>query len=159
MGTLLQEPRPTLAPSAAPPGIVAWLGYGGLIPFVGLAAAALTVGTLAGIDCRHALIAYGAVILSFVGALHWGFAMTQTTLPTDERTAAWLWSVVPALLGWTALLLPTRAAALLLIAGFLVHYARDRHLTPLASLPAWYLPLRLRLTAVACLCVLAGAAR
>jgi Protein of unknown function (DUF3429) len=61
------------------PPHVAWLGYGGLLPFIGLA-------VLIGVDAHHAtlwsdaLVGYGAVILSFVGALHWGFAMSMPAL-------------------------------------------------------------------------------
>ena len=53
---------------------VCWLGYGGLIPFLALTPASL-------LDHQHgavwsdALYAYGAIILSFIGALHWGLAM------------------------------------------------------------------------------------
>ena len=37
--------------------------------------------------------------------------------------------------------------------GFIANYLRDRHLGRQAELPAWYLPLRLRLSAVACVCL------
>ena len=55
------------------PQIARLLGYGGLIPFAALAALAL--GSSQSAAWIHALIAYGAVILSFVGALHWAFGM------------------------------------------------------------------------------------
>ncbi len=35
---------------------------------------------------RLALLAYGACILSFVGALHWAFAMTASGLADGEQT-------------------------------------------------------------------------
>lgn len=135
-----------------PPAVVAWLGYGGLLPFVFL--------TLAGLlDRDHgplwsdALNAYGAIILSFVGALHWGFAMSLRGLNDSQRSAAFIWSVVPALLAWPALLMPAILAAPLLIAGFVANSLRDRHLGRQAELPAWYLPLRFRLSGVACVCL------
>ena len=56
------------------PRSAAWLGFGGLLPFIGLALTAF-VDRHHGIVWADALVAYGAVILSFVGALHWGFAM------------------------------------------------------------------------------------
>ncbi len=134
--------RPVLPP------LVAWLGYGGLLPF-----AAAALGTL--LDPTHrvlwqqALLGYGAVILSFVGALHWAFAMRE-----DEAAAGplYLWSVVPALAGWAALLLPlllTHGAvlgAVLLIGAFGAHYGQDRRLARRLTLPPWYLPLRLHLS-------------
>ena len=134
------------------PGSVAWLGYGGLLPFVGTALAIV-------VDPHHAdlwsdaLMAYGAVILSFVGALHWAFAMTLPDLTEQQRTARFVWSVVPALLAWPALLVDATMASFLLVPGFVAHYLQDRRLVRSQSLPDWYLPLRFRLTSVACLCL------
>lgn len=146
-------------PAAELPGAVAWLGYGGLVPFLGLAAASV-------LDENHAvywadgLFAYGAIILSFVGALHWGYALSpgasSSAAVRARRNACFAWSVVPALIAWLALLLPPTLASLLLIAGFSVHYRQDRRLAAVASLPAWYLSLRLRLSLVACLCLAVG---
>jgi hypothetical protein len=60
--------------NAATPNAAIWLGARGLLPFVGLAAA---IPFLAG-DARglptHALAAYGAVILSFLGGVQLGSA-------------------------------------------------------------------------------------
>ena len=137
------------------PRSVAWLGYGGLLPFLFLAPASLLAGHHAPI-LSDALIAYGALILSFVGALHWGFAMTLSGLSDRQRTASFVWSVVPALLAWPAILLAPPLSGLLLIPGFVAHYWQDHRLNATASLPAWYLPLRFRLTVVACLCLAAG---
>lgn len=41
------------------------------------------------------LRAYGSVILSFVGALHCGFAMLMDRITARKRNAASVWSVVP----------------------------------------------------------------
>lgn len=133
-----------------------WLGYAGLIPFVVLAPASL-LDPHHGLTWSDALYAYGAVILSFVCALHWGFAMALPGLDDARRTRTMLWSVVPSLIAWPALLLvPTDAAALLVI-GFVLHYVQDRRLARHATLPSWYLPLRLQLTTVACIALIAGA--
>lgn len=78
------------------PPSVPWLGHGRLLPFLFLALAGL-------VDPYHtrlwndALIAYGAVILTLVGALRWGFAMTLRDLSARRRTRCFVWSVVPAL--------------------------------------------------------------
>jgi protein-L-isoaspartate O-methyltransferase len=155
---------PAPAARAAMPATVAWLGYGGLIPFVLLAIAAgvglggnaaFPAAALLAQDGR-ALLAYGAVILSFVGALHWGFAMTLRDLSPSSRNAAFLWSVVPALLAWVALVLPPAPAVALMLVGFVAQYRRDVELARRAALPAWYLPLRLRLTTVACVSLVLG---
>ena len=138
------------------PRSVALLAYGGLLPFLVLAPASL-------VDPQHAslwsdaLFAYGAVILTFVGALHWGFAMTLPDLSASRRTRCFAWSVVPALLAWSAFLFSPILASVLLVTGFLTHYWQDRFLVAARHLPAWYLPLRFRLTTVACICLTAGA--
>lgn len=141
--------------TSATPSAVTWLGYGGLLPFVALALAAAT-GFEAHFAWGGALRAYAAVILGFVGALHWGFAMALAGLNPAQRQAAFVWSVVPSLLGWVALLVAPVAGVALLVVGFLAHYAQDRRLARRAPLPAWYLPLRLRLTGVACASLLLG---
>ena len=137
------------------PPIVAWLGYGGLLPFVVLAVA-VWVDISHSSLWRDALVGYGAVILSFVGALHWGFAMSQSDMTTHQRTRSFVWSVVPALMAWVALSMTPKYASLLLVAGFLIHFWQDMCLVALVDMPAWYLPLRLRLTLVACISLLAS---
>lgn len=137
------------------PATVAWLGYGGLLPFLLLLPTAM-------FDAYHAdlwsqaFYGYAAVILSFVGALHWGFAIALPELGQSRRNSLFAWSVVPALIAWPALLLVPLVASALLVAGFLLHYWQDCRLVHQASLPAWYLPLRFRLTLVACLSLVVG---
>ena len=132
-----------------------WLGYGGLIPFLVLTPASL-------LDAHHAwtwsdaLFAYGAIILSFIGALHWGFAMVLPGLDASRRVRTLIWSVVPALIAWPALLLAPAEAAALMVSGFVLHYVQDRRLARIAALPSWYLPLRLRLSVVACISLSLG---
>ena len=139
------------------PVSVTWLGYGGLIPFLALATACLAWPALRSTWWVPALIGYGAVILSFVGALHWGFAMTLPDLTLRQRHASFAWSVVPSLLAWPALLVPPAAGAALLIAGFAAHLAQDFRLQRIAMLAPWYLRLRVQLTSVACTCLALGA--
>jgi hypothetical protein len=140
------------APLPAP---AAWLGYGGVLPFAALA-------TLCWLAASHAgfwfglLLAYGAVILSFVGALHWGFAMTLPGLDSARRSRMMAWSVVPALLAWPAVLLPAAPAVATLLLGYLLHYLQDQRLCRHADLPSWYLPLRRHLSLAAGTSLLAG---
>lgn len=130
------------------PTAVTWLGYGGLIPFLALAAVCV-LGVQPIAIFRAALIGYGAVILSFVGALHWAFAMTNPGLSDEQRQNLYVWSVVPALLAWPSLLLPMRLAVPLLILGFAAHYWQDQRLARHAQIAAWYLPMRWRLSSLA----------
>ncbi|SFH55579.1 Protein of unknown function [Pseudomonas syringae] len=143
-------------PSTSLPKHVSLLGYGGLLPFISLALLIPFYG-----DYRPlfaiALVNYGAVILSFVGALHWGFAMTAQDMKAEQRSDRFIWSVIPALIAWIATLLPMPLGCLLLVIGFVVHLWQDRQLSQVISLPAWYLPMRLRLTVVASVCLLLAA--
>jgi hypothetical protein len=136
------------------PRFVAWLGYGGLIPFVALAVLSWFDAERVGLWHANLRI-YSAVILSFVGALHWGFAMLLSDIPSGRRDALFAWSVVPALLAFFALTMPIVPGDLLLAAGFIAHYAQDRRIA--AALPAWYLPMRFRLSTIAIVCIATGA--
>lgn len=82
-----------------PPRLVALLGYGGLLPF-GLGALGLLFMPTGHALWQTLLLAYAAIILSFVGALHWGFAMGADA---SDAPGLYSWSVVPALLGWAGL--------------------------------------------------------
>ena len=129
------------------------LGLAGLLPFVALA---LALGMLDAPGLRvwagNALVAYGALVASFLGGIHWGLAM-QNVQPVNLRLG---WGVLPSLLAWVALFLPL-SLALMLIAGLLIScYAVDRLLYASAGLSGW-LGLRLQLTTVASLSCLAGA--
>lgn len=138
------------------PTAVSWLGHGGLLPFVGLTLLVWLGGPWVALALQ-AQLAYGAVILSFVGALHWGWAMSSPSLDDRARSARYAWSVVPSLLGWVALLLPNGMGLWLLAAGFVLHFGQDWRHARGAGAPGWYLPLRARLTAVATACVLLSA--
>lgn len=140
-------------PSASMPKHFSLLGYGGLLPFI-----FLTLLITFSLDYRPlfaiALVNYGAVILSFVGALHWGFAMTVQDISAEQRRDRFIWSVIPALIAWVATLLPMPLGCLLLVIGLIAQLLQDRRLLRVISLPAWYLPMRLRLTLVASVCLL-----
>lgn len=130
------------------PRAVAWMGYGGLLPFLFLALASI-------VDQSHtplwnqALIAYGAVILSFVGALHWSFAMMLADLTPSKRNECYVWSVIPALMAWLAIELASFVSAAILVLGFFIQCLQDYRLVTASNLPIWYFGLRLRLSIVA----------
>ena len=127
-----------------------WLGYAALIPFV-----AVLLGFLLGGEARRGyfafqFIAYGAVILSFVGAVHWGLALSSGRMQVMRMSI----SILPALLAWAALLLPVGQAAWLLLAGFLAVRTWEAMPPVSQTLPPWYRALRTRLTAAVALLVL-----
>jgi hypothetical protein len=93
---------------AAPAPVLAF-GLGGLIPFVGLTALVIFVPAPWYVYWLTTLAQYGAVLLAFVGALQWGYAVNG-----EARGAqAWMrygWSVLPALVGWLSLQFPVWTA-------------------------------------------------
>ena len=131
------------------------LGYAGLLPFAGLAALLWVVKADLLPFVAVALTGYTAVIVSFLGGIHWGIGFLRA--PRAPRFHFVL-GVVPSLLAWLALLMPAYAALPLLGLVLVMCYAVDRKTYPAAGLSRW-LPLRLRLTVVATLsCVLGTAA-
>lgn len=133
-----------------------WLGTAGLFPFVALASAIWALPEAYSPILLSLLTSYGAVVLSFVGALHWGFAMLHPAMSEQDRTVFMTWSVVPALVGWICMWMwvPAKTAMLLLIASFAIQYAADRQFAQRFTLPSWYLRLRGGLTAIVVLCLL-----
>ena len=144
------SPRvPTPVPEAA-----AWLGAFGAIPFVALAVIALIGGDWAAASVV-ALALYGAVILSFLGGVHWGLAVAGFgNGPLVWRLRI---SVVPSLVGWGAVLLPASAGLIVLAAAFAAVLAIDVRAARVGAIPGWYLRLRWPLTAVVMSALLLGA--
>lgn len=131
-----------------------WLGYAGLIPFIaGAAWVWATRAAPSGPSAAFALAAYAATIVAFLGGVHWGPALRDG----GRDVVALAWGVVPQLAAWLALLLPSRAALLVLALLLAVCFVFDRRMYERAGLADW-LPMRWRLTAGAVVCCLAAAA-
>ena len=141
------------APGAAPDATAQRLGYAGLIPFVVGALLVWLVRADVHAYVALALSAYAAVVLSFLGGIHWGLVMRQPRL--SPRVL--YWGVVPSLVAWPATLMPPDAGLVLQGLMLLVCYGVDRHLYPPLGAAAW-LTLRFRLSAVAALACFIGAA-
>ena len=119
--------------AAAPPGVersiprpALILGAGGAVPFVAFTFAVWLAPPAFAAWAQHALVTYAMIILTFVGALHWGFTMKTPAMTERERWTWMGWSVVPALAAWGAGMLPFRVAVALLVATFVVHLALDQ---------------------------------
>ena len=137
---------PPVLPHARPARL---LGIAGLLPFAGLALGLLIFPERSG-ALGLWLRGYGAVILSFVGALHWAFALRLPPVDHEHGPGMYGWSVVPALLAWVSLALPVPAALGLQLVGFLAQAGFDARLTGFHWYPAWFWRLRMLLTAVVC---------
>ena len=143
----------TAARPLDPLSVPARLGYLGLVPFVVGAALVWIVRADVHAYVALALSTYAAVIVSFLGAIHWGLAMRQSA----TRTAVWVWGVVPALVAWPAAVMPPDAGLVIHGLMLLACYAVDRRLYPAYGVSAW-LTLRFRLSTVAALACFLGAA-
>jgi hypothetical protein len=141
------------APPSGPSPQAQALAYAGLLPFAAGAALVWLVRADAHPYVTLALSAYAAVIVSFLGGIHWGLALRQQPPPL-----AWLvWGVVPSLVAWVAVMMPPSAGLVIHGLMLLGCYAVDRRLYPLQGAARW-LGLRFRLSAVAALCCFVGAA-
>jgi hypothetical protein len=143
----------SLSPLSKAPFVARLLGFLGLLPFLvgGLGVWLPLLG-----DLRFALpimvLAYAALIASFLGGVRWGAAM-QASSQANSGTQArhFVLSIVPSLIALVACLLPLPQAFTLLIIMFLAQAVLDVMATETGELADWYAPLRLALTSVAIL--------
>lgn len=96
-------------------------------------------------------VAYGAIILSFLGAIHWGleFAKFGGSHPYRRYT---LGILAPAL-AWPTVLLPLDYALVVQFVGFTGIYFADAQATMLGWAPKWYTTYRFILTFIVGVCI------
>ena len=125
------------------------LGLMGLIPFLigGLGVWVEALG-----DLRFALpilvLAYGALIASFLGGVRWGAAMQNNKADSQPRHL--VMAIVPTLIALVAFMLPITQAFGLLIVLFTAQAVLDILAGDNRDLMAWYKPLRIWLSVIAC---------
>lgn len=134
------------------------LGLAGLLPFLGGTLAALSQDN----EWRRlgmlGLQAYAAVILAFLGGVHWGLALEAgTNQPPRVQRARFALGVVPSLVGWAGLLvtvigLPLAGLAIQ-AAGFIGLTIAEARATQASLVPRAYMALRwvLSITVIVCL--------
>jgi len=122
------------------------LGYLGLIPFVALAGLSFLVSSAHKPAVFFSLVAYGATVVSFLGAIHWGLTMTENA-PSKRQL---VWGVLPSLLAWISLMVAVEFGLVLVAAVLFLCLVVDFKIYPNFGLDHW-LPMRLHLTIVAIL--------
>ncbi len=136
--------------SAIPVAALAF-GVAGLIPFVALSIAGFLRSGFIQSEIVFMLICYAAVILSFLGGVHWGVVLGLPDHLSVKRLAI---SVVPSLVAWIALLMPENTAVIMLFSAFVIMLPIDMFAVKNQLFPDWYLRLRVGLTTVVCLSLL-----
>lgn len=136
------------------PPVAYALGLGGVIPFVACGIAAVSAAPQSSLPqggiALAALIAYGAIILSFLGAVHWGLELRTAELAPPGRVMRLSLSVVPALIGWACVLLGLAGLPEIglagLIVGFFAIIAMERRWSGAGLVPSGYMTMRWILT-------------
>ncbi|NXD80382.1 TMM69 protein, partial [Halcyon senegalensis] len=141
MKLLKDSPKPAL-----------YLSLVGLIPFVSVPLTMAIQGTYYP-ELAFAQVTYGAVTVSFLGGMRWGFALPENS-PAKPDWMNLANSTIPPLLAWQALLFKdlTNGAIMLVMAlGVALHY--DVSLLP--TYPGWFKVLRVVGTVVMVLSLIA----
>ena len=160
------------------PFIAIVLGVLGLIPFAVCSLLSVTGDPTVTPRAVVALIGYGAIILGFVGGVHWGFAMPVMpalepvplppgpSLPMPPHAVPGVArrlvaGIVPSLLGWGAVILAVyrwdETALVLLIVAFIATIIGEDRANRAGYMPPGYIWLRWGLTAGVLLCLVSVA--
>jgi hypothetical protein len=139
------------------PRIVLVLGLAGLIPFFASAVLLWIAGNGALIGfVRILLVGYGAVILSFLGGVRWGFEIARA--PSSPSPWLLVASVLPSIIGWIAVGIASAPINIItteqlivvsfgiLACGFIAQWHLDAQPVATSGLPPWYPLLRTILT-------------
>jgi hypothetical protein len=135
-------------------GLAVALTASGLIPFILCGLAAVSLDDTVAPQMASALLNYGAVVLAFIGAVHWGFVLVGVPAGASAKSARirLLLGVVPSLVGWAALLIPMvlspEAGLALLIVGFIGTPIVEQHGCNRGLVPPAYMWLRWVITVV-----------
>lgn len=159
---------------AVPPQYIAF-GLAGGLPYIGTAAATIYMAQQAGtatmdlasrIDpgvaitmLDHALniqMTYGAVMLSFLGALHWGFEFAS--YGGSKGYSRLFLGAAPVVFGWSTLALPPVEALIAQWLGFTCMWWADLRATNAGWAPRWYSQYRFYLSILAGTCIIGSLA-
>ena len=150
--------------SLFPPPLAGALGAGGLIPFLATSAPVQLILPFdallkplrsaigrPSLNATELQVTYGCMILSFLGAPHWGWALSSTPAPRGVTAFRLIWGVTPALIAWPLASTPAPKSLDALSAGLGLAYAVDAAAWVAGQTPRCYLALRTPLTLVAIL--------
>ncbi|KAI1151479.1 hypothetical protein F4825DRAFT_422630 [Nemania diffusa] len=149
-----------------------WLGLAGTLPYLGTSVSTVYLAwvlntpwpssstfvnnLLIGQETAGKILAtlepiqlgYGAIIISFLGAIHWGLEYTEK-VPDKVRTRfRYGLGVAAPIVAWPTLFMPVEFALTTQFAAFVALYFADARATVRGWAPAWYSTYRFALTAV-----------
>ena len=131
------------------PVLAVILGVAGIIPFILCGLWAVSASYFGSRVAVQLLVAYGAVVLSFVGGIHWGVSLVSDEADDRRLTLG----VLPGLAGWLCLALsvylnrPSLGVALL-IALFIVAASAEWKGRLRGGIPQGFILLRVGVTGV-----------
>ncbi|MFT5394907.1 MAG: hypothetical protein ACI85N_000086 [Gammaproteobacteria bacterium] len=126
--------------------IIYCLSYGGLLPFVTTLVGIYSSSKELSSYSMIAFVSYGAVILGFVGAVHWGFLLKTDSMQRQGLLLSI--SVLPGLIGWLALISDLPVALLMFFIAYPLLFVYEKFSELNSLLPVWYMQMRFRLTIV-----------
>lgn len=126
------------------PAALQVIGYGALVPLVAMAMViAFTYPSTGADGALKAMIGYGAALLSFIGGIRWGIAVTAGGPYLLFRPLGL--ATLPMPFAWIVLFMDPRIGLAALMAGFLLLLLAER-VGPESPMPGWYRALQLPFT-------------
>lgn len=157
-----------VASSVPKPAMV--FGLAGTLPYVCTTAVTLYTASQAGLaanglytamdpaatlallhSCMELQVAYGAVMLSFLGALHWGMEFAE--YGGRKGYARLTVGTLPVVFAWSTMLLEPNMALIAQWIGFTALWAADVQATAAGWTPKWYSQYRFYLTLLIGSCI------
>ncbi len=129
------------------------IGLLGLLPFTAGALAVCFAPELRA-AAASALIVYGAIALSFLGGVRWGFAVIEGG---EGSWSAYGLGAVPSILAWVGAVTGGPEALFILALALVFWFFAEPATPPSLPLPSWYGRVRGMITAVATLSLAAAA--
>ncbi|KAL6301612.1 hypothetical protein BKA93DRAFT_751827 [Sparassis latifolia] len=151
------------------------LGLAGGLPYLGLSSATIYLAYQAGLAVTGGIgsmdpgvaitmlhqaldfqVTYGAVLLSFVGALHWG--MEFSGYGGHKGYARLLLGAAPVVFGWSTLALPPMEALIAQWVGYTAVWWADSKATAAGWAPRWFSQYRFYLSILVGTCIISSLA-
>jgi hypothetical protein len=120
-----------------------FLGWSGIMPFVISSLLLIFINNYE-VEIRIIGLLYASIILSFLGAVHWGYLLYLK----ESNNSLWLWGVSTSLLAWFSLIIIVifgnyRLSSILMVTGFIFALVVDYNKL---SAHKNYISLRIKLT-------------